>query len=473
MLFLIALLSSLLREGKSDDTSTETWPDLPIQQWRYTQVISLVAVAILFPLVVGILVVTCSYAATKLLTKLRVNAPVFTENTLENVETVIDVLKKLYRKAGQQTLYTTCDCVITRVQEEERKSTSDEILQKQFFENNERVLIIGEEGFGKTYLLQYVLQQWAKGIILNDVILIYIKLHGLSRNSCILEEVVKATNGEIQSVEAMSSALQQRNTLVLLDGLSHLKLKTDSATKTSRNNSLTVENLLNNELNSFPRLKVWATVRLNKSRKLLFPTKETSVNLNGFTDCQRKTYWKNTITDIDPTRVQNLDGNEITTESMEANWKNIFTIDSNVKKSPLLTHIFFLLSQGSFTKEYCYQKLRLNFSLTDNVYVFWKLWKYWDIDNWCRKFEKKDIVFDREAPGYSEDLVKDVCNSCKRSGVKLGKLTFRGDFPPATYEVLPDIKTDLIIESVKLPKGDYNKSFRPFEGKSFKIIIHY
>ncbi|XP_071843235.1 uncharacterized protein [Apostichopus japonicus] len=154
---------------------------------------------------------------------------------------------------------------------------------------------------------------------------------------------------------------------------------------------------------------------------------------------------------------------------MEAIWKNIFQIDSNVKKSPLLTQILFLLFQGSFTKEYCYQNISLNFSLTDNVYVFWKLWKYWNIDNWCRKFERKDVVFDREAPGYSEDLVKDVCTSCKRSGVILGKLTFRGDFPPSIYKTLPDIETDLIFENVKLQKSDYINIFRPFEGKSFKI----
>lgn len=118
------------------------------------------------------------------------------DNTPESVdlETVEKALKEHYCTAGELTFYTECSCVIKRGHDE-HTSSSDDIIEEQFLQSNKRVVIIGEEGFGKTYLLQYVLQQWATGIILNDVILIYIKLHGLSRNSCIFGRSGKVDEG--------------------------------------------------------------------------------------------------------------------------------------------------------------------------------------------------------------------------------------------------------------------------------------
>ncbi|PIK47351.1 hypothetical protein BSL78_15800 [Apostichopus japonicus] len=168
------------------------------------------------------------------------------DNTPESVdlETVEKALKEHYCTAGELKFYTECSCVIKRGHDE-HTSSSDDIIEEQFLKSNKRVVIIGEEGFGKTYLLQYVLQQWVTGIILNDAILIYIKLDGLSRNSCILEEVVKSTKGKIQSIKALSSALQEKDALVLLDGVQNLALENNPQTSNMQNsNPLTVESLL-------------------------------------------------------------------------------------------------------------------------------------------------------------------------------------------------------------------------------------
>lgn len=347
-------------------------------------------------------------------------------NIYKDAETVGTKLKKHYSNTGELASYTACNCVITRGQDDERIATSDEIFQEHFFKNSKRVLMIGEAGFGKTYLLQRVQQQWAEGNILKDVIIMYIRLGGLSKSSCIVEEVVNSMNGKIQSVEAIFNAMREMDTLVLLDGLSHLKLENDSALKTSTYKTITVEHLLNNELNSFPRLKVWATVRLNKIREFLFLARDTSVNLNGFTDLQRETYWEKTIKEIDESRVQDLGGNGKLSKSMEAFWPKKKSFYSKVEKSPLLVHILVLVVQGKITNADFVEKFSLSFFLADNVSFFWALCKCLNIDDdiWCRKFERKDVVFDREAPGYSEDLAKHVCTSFKRSGVSIPYFSF-------------------------------------------------
>ncbi|PIK56628.1 hypothetical protein BSL78_06484 [Apostichopus japonicus] len=395
-----------------------------------------------------------------------------TQESVEDLETVEKALKEHYCTAGELTFYTACSCVIKRGHDE-HTSTSNEIIGEQFFKSNKRVIIIGEEGFGKTYLLQYVLQQWATGIILNDVILIYIKLESLSRNSCILEEVVKSTKGKIQSTKAISSALQEKDALVLLDGVQNFPLEDNPQTSNLHNsNPLTVESLLNNTYHSmFPNLKVWSTFR-PKVGGVTFKTPYTSVNLDGFSEPQRKTYWRNTVEVfkqiclkattygdlIGESSVQALLSESELTKLMEASWDNTFQqLDMKVTKSPLLAYIFLLGYLG-----------KMDFDLTENVCIL-ALCKKWKIADWCPKFKGKDVLFDRDNLYYSKELMNGFCTSCLNFQVTLGNLTFCGNYP--TYSCLPDVDGELKFEYVELPQKYFFNLIQHYAGKSLKITF--
>ncbi|PIK44129.1 hypothetical protein BSL78_19017 [Apostichopus japonicus] len=124
-----------------------------------------------------------------------------------------DALKKYFLKpfnSGVNSSYAVCDCVIRTSEGDAYDATSDNILKESFFNNSDCVIFTGKVGYGKTYLFQHVARLWAKGEILQNAIVIYIKLKPFCKKACILEEVVKSMDGQFQSVEAFSNILQEQ-----------------------------------------------------------------------------------------------------------------------------------------------------------------------------------------------------------------------------------------------------------------------
>ncbi|XP_071843301.1 uncharacterized protein [Apostichopus japonicus] len=404
-----------------------------------------------------------------------------------------DELIKCYLKkfnAGAESTYATCDCVIRTSEEDAYSATSDDILKESFFNNSDCVIFTSKVGYGKTYLFQSVARLWAKGEILQNAIVIYIKLKPFCKKACILEEVVKSMDGQFQSVESLSSILQRRECLLLLDGLSNLTLESNAikdlekgseSDKQSKTNSLSADNNMLNNFKNFHKLKVWITCRQLDTNKL--GRRYKKVVLNGFSEEQRKHILQKMVKFRDNEFKETNHNSEVipllpkdssSPESIELFWKNhceYFKEYKIIAQSPLVFRAFasnylipkyrnVLLTQTDLTSFMKFllhiDNYKIHLSQTKHFQLLWTLFEYCKDQEKSKQirniFEGKDLLFTNVNDEENMSLVKDFCTRYMGANqITVSTLTFRDGYPPSLDSCkLPNVEKELTFQNVRL-----------------------
>ncbi|XP_071843277.1 uncharacterized protein [Apostichopus japonicus] len=397
--------------------------------------------------------------------------------------------------AFAESTYATCDCVIRTSEEDAETATSDDILKESFFNNSDCVIFTGKVGYGKTYLFQHVARLWAKGEILQNAIVIYIKLKPFCKKACILEEVVKSMDGQFQSVEAISNILQERECLLLLDGLTNLTLENKDLEKGSKSdtqsktNSLPADIYKLSNLDNFKKLKVWVTCR--QLNTIEFSRRYKKVILKGFNEDQRKTLLQQMV---------KLNVNEFEETKDSGEESRLLSQDSTLPESiDVITEcplVFYAFALNYLIPKY-QNKLQaktdstimianlmgsllhndnnqIHLSHTKHFQLLWALFELCKDEEKSKQirniFEGKDLLFTNVNDEDNMSLVKDVCTRYMGANITVSTLTFRDGYPPSLDSCkLPNVEKELTFQNVRLEDKQFTSLIRRFSTQTITI----
>lgn len=347
-------------------------------------------------------------------------------------------------------LYTSCEVANKYDDNNSDCNTSDEIFDMSFLSKNSRILLIGASGYGKTFCFQQLLSKWIKGDAMPSVLLIYLQLRFLSSGSNILREITTMLTETSISVQTLNELLKSKQSLILLDGLDHLdftqRLANDTVEDDMDECILTVNDLLQNDIASFPNMNVWVCSGLFKYEGF-FKGPFTLVSMCGFTEKQRNELLVRTTehyfrsvenncsngeplaVEKDPPLSQRLE------TSVEAAWDNFYGSTGNDNASPLVVYLFarnflkleetLLISNSTSHKEVSWDTKNFTVDLPQiDWHLLACLFKSCDQDAFKRKqfkslFGGYDMIFEKGKDGYSKNAMTEICLMCRKFSVSI------------------------------------------------------
>lgn len=346
-------------------------------------------------------------------------------------------------------MYSAFECLVEDDNRRTRGVTSEELLTNISQLKDSRLLFISDPGYGKTFFFNAILGRWIKGGLMPGVILIYIPLKFLTTTSCILKELNLILQRKRKSVDDLQTLLEQRESILLLDGLTDLRsdeMSIDNVhqCRDAGNCLFTVENLLKRESVAFPKMKLWVSSRPTEDR--LFEEPYRLINLVGFNNRQKDEYLQRADEYRKRTEINNINHTKYNPHNDESAllipetnilelWGQVYG-NNRKSVSPLVAHLFALnlfklITTGALTipNSKCQTKVHWdidsnNFNVSNiDWHLFACLYDSSIQDEWkqllIRKlFQDKDVIFERGKDGYQRDAVVRLCLSCRELGVR-------------------------------------------------------
>ncbi|PIK42938.1 hypothetical protein BSL78_20200 [Apostichopus japonicus] len=332
-------------------------------------------------------------------------------------------------------------------------NTVDELLAALFKDpKDKRVLFIGESGSGKSRLFRTMAKKWMDGKILQDEILIYLQLEYLSRDSNILEELAASLRSDNNSVtvDSLRMILQNKRSIVMLDGRSNLDRFHNTTQNNDNTNGLTVKQLLiGKDIDQYKKMKIWITYRnLEDASQDMKESKDkvTIVKLLGFNDLQRQGFFA---------RALSVDENSI--KDISETWK--FYIEEHFNEtldgrysSPLIAQLFvsYVLQKDTIRHLMTFTKSKWNeLEKVGNFDILVCLLEafFQDKNEYkerAKTFQQKQLVFRRITDDYFQEATLHLWQELNDNDRQLKTLEIYGDCPVRLMEYLPTV-TDLLV----------------------------
>ncbi|XP_071843271.1 uncharacterized protein [Apostichopus japonicus] len=398
------------------------------------------------------------------------------------------------------------DCQLTITYEDNgtsRVNNTHELLEAlSRDERGNRVLFIGEPGIGKSHLFRDISRKWKNGEILKDVILIYLQLQYISKDACILDELMKLMNRE-KSVEEANSLileLERKDSIVLLDGVSNWSRLHHNNNKNNISNvvsekRLTVEHILKGNIGNFRNMKLWVTsCNIDKDLKVMSKP-YTRVDVLGFTEIQRNAFFERFWQEKEnQKKEENIEVYSML-EEKQKEWKDqtpnpeerplnykivadilerwqsqmgtVYNCKEYITRSPLIARLFASI--------YLHSNRGDNTMLEQNLFLFFKnkpetirnilnvgkcdllacLLEVGTQDEekykeYAKMLQLEKLVFNHSTEEYHQDAILHLLKSCKETETTIESLEIYGDFPIVRLPSLPSIRDRLDFHEVHL-----------------------
>ncbi|PIK56637.1 hypothetical protein BSL78_06493 [Apostichopus japonicus] len=371
-----------------------------------------------------------------------------------------------------------------------------------------RVLFVGEPGIGKSHLFRDISRKWKNGDILKDVILIYLQLQYLSKDACILDELMKMLNREMSVEEANSLIfeLERKDSIVMLDGISNwsrLHYDDNNISNVVSKKRLTVEHILKGFIGNFRNMKFWVT-SCNIDNDLNVMNKPyTRVDVLGFTEIQRTAFFEKFWEENKDKQIgENMEEYRMLKEKQQEskdqtpnpearplnyklaediieNWQSqletVYHCKDFITQSPLIARLFASIQLHTNRDD--------NTMLEQNLFLFFKnnnaeklrtiknLVKNGNFDllaclmevgtqdeekykEYAQMLQMKKLVFHHSTEEYYQDAILHLLKMCKETKTTVESLEIYGDFPIVQLSGLPNIDDRLVFHGVHLANKD-------------------
>lgn len=210
------------------------------------------------------------------------------------------------------SVFTDCYCEITYNDDHQINISAVQLLTDTEIKNQERILILGDRGCGKTAFAKRMVQQWVRGKEEKFTIIIFISLKGVKIDmklvDIVMDKISKEKRIKYQDVE---NALKEQECLILLDGLQDISFErfgqdyfpqsdslNDSPTSAGDSaEALTIQRLLQDkEYKHYKSISVWVTALDTDELEYVNPHWSCTIKLNGFSEDQLKVYIRKVCT---------------------------------------------------------------------------------------------------------------------------------------------------------------------------------
>ncbi|XP_071843265.1 uncharacterized protein [Apostichopus japonicus] len=368
-----------------------------------------------------------------------------------------------------------------------------------------RVLFVGEPGIGKSHLFRDISRKWKNGEIMKDVILIYLQLQYLSKDACILDELMKMLNREksVDEANSLILELERKDSIVMLDGISNwsrLHNDDNNISNVVSKKRLTVEHILKGYIGNFRNMKLWVT-SCNIDKDLNVMSKPyTRIDVIGFNEIQRTAFFEKIWQENEDKKLEeNMEEYRMLKEKQQEskdqtlnpearplnyklaedileNWQfqmeTVYHCKDFITQSPLIARLFAsiqldtnstMLEQDLFM--FFAEKLQTIEKLVENgnFDILACLLEVGTQDDekykeYAKMLQMKKLVFHHSTEEYYQDAILHLLKKCKEAETTFKSLEIHGDFPIVQLSGLPNIDDWLVFHGVHLANKDKFKA---------------